>query len=270
MITALFGITQEPFHNQRPELMAHQKEIYDCIKIHAQQGGFCVIVGDSGVGKSVIRESIEQLDSQPDTVVASLSRTMHTYLNVAKQLAESFKIEISFRDLEKDLIQAAYDCARDRKTVYTIIDEAHLLHMTVLRKLRLLFDRFPKRHNLILIGERSLMHYLSMSNYEDIKNRVTYSAILPGLTDDDLKNFINNELARVGLGANTFDQSALDLIARSAQGNLRLCRNLAYGSLLEACRWSKKIVTISQVNSVLVQPHWRSREELLHQQISSS
>ena len=269
MIRSLFGITHEPFARHRHDLMKHQKEIFDCIKIHAQQGGFCVIVGDSGVGKSVIRESIEQLGESPEVLVASLSRTMHTHLNVLKQLAESLRIEVCVRDLEKDLIQAAFDGVRERKTLYTVIDEAHLLNMEVLRKLRLLFDRFPKRHNLILFGERSLMHYLSMSNYEDIKNRVTYSATLPGLTDDDLGSYIVDELSRVGLGANTFDQSAQDLIVRSVQGNLRLCRNLAYGSLLEACRWGKKTVTISHVNAVLIQPHWRSHEELLHQQVGS-
>lgn len=269
MIRSTLGITDEPFHQHRPELMAHQKEVYDCIKIHAQQGGFCVIVGDSGVGKSTLREAIETLGEAPDTVVVSLSRTMHTYLNVLKQMAESLSIEVSVRDIEKDLIQAAFDGVRDRVTLYTLIDEAHLLDMNVLRKLRLLFDRFPKRHNLVLIGERSLMHYLSMSNYEDIKNRITYSAVLPSLCDDDLESFVHQELSRVGLGANTFDQSALDLIVRSVQGNLRLCRNLAYGSLLEACRHSHKIVTISHVNAILVQPHWRSHEELIQQQFAS-
>jgi len=268
MIRSTLGIIHEPFHNHRPELMKHQKEIYDCIQIHAQQGGFCVIVGDSGVGKSVLRESIERLGEEPEAVVVSLSRTMHTHLNVLKQMAESFKVEVSIRDLEKDLINAAFDCVRERMTLYTVIDEAHLLSMDVLRKLRLMFDRFPKRHNLVLIGERSLMHYLSMNNYEDIKNRVTYSAVLPGLCDDDLQQFVLDELERVGLGVNTFDQNALDLIIRSVQGNLRLCRNLAYGSLLDACRQGKKIVTIGHVNSVLVQPHWRSHEELIHQQAS--
>lgn len=268
MIKSTFGITKEPFNLHKPTLMKHQKEIYDLIRIHAQQGGFCVIVGDSGVGKSVLREHIESLDGQPDAEVISLSRTMHTYINILKQMAESLKIEVSLRDLEKDLIQAAFDCTRERKTLYTVIDEAHLLDMAVLRKLRLLFDRFPKRHNLILIGERSLMHYLSMSNYVDIKNRITYSATMLALSDDHLVDYINQQLSEAGLGANTFDQSATDLIIRSVQGNLRLCRNLAHGSLLEACRLGKKIVTITHVNAVLVQPHWRSHEELIQLQAS--
>jgi len=47
------------------------------------------------------------------------------------------------------------------------------------------------------------------------------------------------------MGINTFDPAATELIVRSAQGNLRLCRNLCYGSLIESCRETKKIVTIT-------------------------
>jgi len=79
---------------------------------------------------------------------------------------------------------------------------------------------------------------------------------------------IAKELEAVKMGINTFDSAATELIIRSAQGNLRLCRNLCYGSLIEACRENKKIVTISHVNGVLVQSHWRSHEEFIKQQIA--
>ncbi|MCP3672531.1 MAG: hypothetical protein GY814_19285 [Gammaproteobacteria bacterium] len=72
----------------------------------------------------------------------------------------------------------------------------------------------------------------------------------------------------VKLGINTFNSDAVDLIVRSVEGNLRLCRNLCYGSLVEAVRDSKKIVTISHVNNMLAQPHWRSHEGLIKQQAS--
>ena len=59
------------------------------------------------------------------------------------------------------------------------------------------------------------------------------------------------------------DMAAIELILRSSSGNLRLCRNLCYGSLIEAARETKKIVSITHVNAVLVQPHWRSHNELI-------
>ncbi len=162
MIKAIFGIKQGPFGGIDLKLLPQQQQIIDIIKIHSQLGGFSVVIGDPGVGKSVIREHVEQLGQQRDTVVVSFSRTMHTYLNILKQLAESFQINVPMKALEKALIQVAYNHVRDKKTLYTVIDEAHLLDMAVLRKLRLLFDRFPKKHNLVLLGQRDLLYYLSM------------------------------------------------------------------------------------------------------------
>ncbi len=266
MIKSMFGITHEPFNRTELTLLPQQKNICEIIKIHSQQGGFSVIIGSPGVGKSVLREHIEQFDNDRDTVVVSFSRTMHTYRNILKQLADSFKIDVPEKTLEKELIQAAYNHIRDNKTLYTLIDEAHLMDMNVLRKLRLLFDQFPKKHNLVLFGQRDLLHYLSMTINEDIKSRITYSKNIAPLNDGDLELYITKELESVKLGLNTFDTGATELIIRSAQGNLRLCRNLCYASLVEACREGKRIATITHVNSVLVQPHWRSHEELIKQQ----
>jgi type II secretory pathway predicted ATPase ExeA len=267
MIKATFGLTKEPFNRETPELMSQQKQILEIIKIHAQHGGFSVVIGPPGVGKSVLREHIEAMNKEKSVVVVSFSRTMHTYLNILKQLAQSFKIDVPDKALEKALIQAAFGYIRDRKTLYTLIDEAHLLDMTALRKLRLLFDQFPKKHNLVLFGQQDLLHYLSMNVNEDIKSRITYSKNILPLNDFDLEEYITKELDAVRLGANTYDSAATELIIRSAQGNLRLCRNLCYSSLIEACRENKRTVTISHVNNVLIQPHWRSHEELIKQQI---
>lgn len=224
------------------------------------------MLGSPGVGKSILREHIEAMDKEKSVVVVSFSRTMHTYLNILKQLALSFKIDVPDKGLEKALIQAAFEYIRNRKTLYTLIDEAHLLDMTALRKLRLLFDQFPKKHNLVLFGQQDLLHYLSMNVNEDIKSRITYSKNILPLSDHELEQYIIKELEAVRLGVNTYDSAATELIIRSAQGNLRLCRNLCYGSLIEACRESKRQVTISHVNNVLIQPHWRSHEELIKQQ----
>jgi len=268
MIKATFGLSKEPFNRNDLTLLPQQKNILDIIKIHSQQGGFSVIIGNPGVGKSVLREHIESLQAERDITVVTCSRTMHTYLNMLKQLAESFKIDVPVKDLEKELINNAYNHIRERKTLYILIDEAHLLDMQVLRKLRLLFERFPKKHNLILFGQRDLLYYLSMNVNQDIKSRITYSENIVALNDGDMERYIVKELEVVKMGINTFDSAANELIRRSAQGNLRLCRNLCYASLIEACRESKKIVTITHVNNVLVQPHWRSHEELIKQQVA--
>lgn len=268
MIKSIHAVTKEPFNRNELALLPQQKQIIDIVKIHAQQGGFSVVIGEPGVGKSVLREHIESFDKERDITVISCARTLHTYLQILYQLADSFKIDVPEKQLEKELIQSAFNQIRERKILYILIDEAHLLDMHVLRKLRLLFEQFPKKHNLILFGQRDLLHYLSLNVNQDIKSRITYSANIIRLNDDDMERYIVKELESVRMGINTFDQAAIELIIRSSQGNLRLCRNLCYGSLIEACRETKKIVTISHVNNVLVQPHWRSHEELIKQQVA--
>ncbi len=267
ILQSTFGIEKEPFQRDQPELLLAQQAILDTIQIHAQHGGFCVVVGAPGVGKSTLRTHIERLADSKENEVISISQTLHTYGKLIKQLALSMKIDAPEKQLEKELIQTAYKHVRDRKTVFTLIDEAHLLDMATLRKLRLLFDKFPAKHSLVLFGQPELLHHLAMNVNTDIKSRITFSANLLPLTDFDLEQYIVRELEAVKLGINTFDEGAIEVILRNAQGNLRLCRNLCYGSLIEACREGKLNVSITHVNNVLVQRHWRSHEQLIKQQV---
>ena len=269
MIKATFGLTREPFFRTDWALLPQQLEALEMIKIHAQHGGFSVVVGHPGLGKSVLREHLEQMGRGRDTVVVSFTQTLHTYLTILKQLAESLQLAVAMKDMERELIQAAYRHVQSQKTLYIVIDEAHLLDVMILRKLRLLFERFPKKHNLVLLGHPELMYRLSMLCNEDTKSRISYSKQLLPLNDEALARFIIDELAAVGLGANTFDEAAIQVVLRAVQGNLRLCRNLCYASLVAACLDHQRICTVSHVNAALTQPHWRSHEALLKQQVKS-
>lgn len=269
MIKSTFGITREPFCRTLPELLPQQTDILDILQIHAQHGGFSVILGLPGVGKSVLREHLEALRAR-DTLIASMTQTLHTYLNILRQLAESLQLSAPAKDLEKEIIKLAFQNAQANKTLYTLIDEAHLLDIDVLRKLRLLFERFPKKHNLILLGQPELMYRLSMTCNDDIKNRITFSRQLLPLNDLDLTQFIHRELDQAGLSPNVFDEASLQLILRNVQGNLRLCRNLCHTSLITACRDQQRGVMPRHVNDVLIQPHWRSHEALIKQQVTRS
>jgi MSHA biogenesis protein MshM len=231
MIKATLGLTREPFCRIDAPLLPQQTTAVDMIKIHAQHGSFSVIVGAPGVGKSAIRAHLEEWGKQRDTVVASFTQTMHSYRPILRQLAESLQLAAAANALEKELIKAAWHHAQAHKTLYTVIDEAHLLDIDILRKLRLLFERFPAKHNLVLLGHPELMQRLTLLSNEDIKSRISYSQLLLPLNDSDLADFITAELAAVGLGAHTFDEGALQVIAcglpRSHRTNRRSCTDLA-------------------------------------------
>jgi type II secretory pathway predicted ATPase ExeA len=138
-----------------------------------------------------------------------------------------------------------------------IIDDAHLMPSECLRKLRLLCEDFPRSHNLVLIGQPPLLQSLALTSNEEIRSRVTYSALLPRLSPEAIEAFILDQLDRAGLGHNTFTPEAMALITRSGEGLLRRTRNLALSALIEAVRDQTRIVDLKQVNHVLIQPHWR-------------
>lgn len=262
MIRSYFGLTKNPFTSENITLLPHQQTIFDTLRVHCQQGGLCLILGEPGTGKTVLKESLKTFD-QKRLITPTVSRTLHTYFNTIKILSAAFGIEFegdAFR-CEKRLIENAFKLNHLGKMVAPIIDDAHLMDITCLRKLRLLFEDFPKNHNLILIGQPTLLTNISLSTNEDIKSRITYSVIMPKIAPDDMEAWILAELDKAGLGHNTITGDALALIVRSAEGILRRARNLSIACLLEAIRDQTKTVDLKQVNNVLRQPHWRNNQD---------
>jgi type II secretory pathway predicted ATPase ExeA len=264
MIRAFWGLTQNPFDLRELKLLPPQQEIHDTLKVHCQQGGLCLVLGVPGTGKSVLKQSLQRLPENQH-LVASVGRTLHTYTNTVKILCEAFRVEFesSAFKCERRLIEQAFSLNHAGKCLTTILDDAHLMDLANLRKLRLLFEDFPKNHNLVLIGRPNLLAALDLAVNQDIKSRVTYSVITKRLSADAMRDFLLRELDRVGLGHNTFTQAAIELIVRSADGVLRQARNLCVGCMIEAVRSASKIIDIDNVNRVLLQPHWQKESDLV-------
>lgn len=104
-----------------------------------------------------------------------------------------------------------------------IIDDAHLMDVTTLRKIRLLFETSP-RTRLVLVAQTELLQSLALIVNEDLKGRVTYSVLLNKLAPDSVADFIRAELDKVALSQGTFTDDALSLIVRSSEGGLRKAR----------------------------------------------
>jgi len=263
MIRSFYGLTQNPFDCRELELLTGQQEILDTLKVHCQQGGLCLLLGSPGTGKSVIKQALQQLPEKQH-LVATVARTLHTYTNTVKILCDAFRIEFENSALacERKLIEQAFALNHAGKSLTTILDDAHLMDLATLRKLRLLFEDFPKNHNLVLIGRPNLLASLDLGVNQDIKSRVTYSVITKRLIPDAMREFILRELDRVGLAHNTFTSAAINLLVSSADGVLRRARNLCVGCLIEAVRSAKKTIDIDNVNRVLMQPHWQKDIDL--------
>lgn len=260
MIRAHYGIDKDPFVIDNPALLPHQTEIFDTLRVHCQQGGLCVVVGEPGTGKSVIKQALVSHDPKR-LITPVVNRTLHTYHSVLGILCEAFQIDADGRAIrcEKRLIDEARRLNHAGKMLAPIIDDAHLIEVQDLRRLRLLFEDFPKNHNLILVAQPGLLTSLSLTPNHDIQSRVTYSVLVPRLAADDMEAFILRELDIVALPHATFTPEAFGLIIRAAEGYLRRAKNLCLGALLETVRDRTRTVDLKQVNRVLLQPHWRER-----------
>ncbi len=264
MIRSYFGLQKNPFDPDGLKLLAHQQEILDVLRAHCQQGGLCLVVGEPGAGKTTIRCALQNHDPK-NLVTPTVGRTLHTYHNIIRILCQAFAIEfegLNFK-VEQQLIDQARTLHRTGKMLAVLIDDAHLMPMDCLRKLRLLFGEFPLNHNVVLFSQAEMLRSLRLTVNQDLHSRLTYSATVRKLAPDAVENFVLDQFDRCGLPHNTLTPESLALIARSSDGVLRAARNLTLATLIEAVRAQKKQAGLELVNKALLQPHWRSLDELL-------
>ena len=265
IINSHFGITQMPFTNNDKELLAHQKEILQALRAHSFQRGFCLVAGDPGTGKSVLTDAFA--DNNPKQLTPQISRTMHTYSNTLRILCEALQIQYQGGDLkcEQQVIQEAFRLNQIGKAIALMIDDAHLLELGHLRKLRLLFEEMPGNYASILLAHTEILGKLALTVNADLHSRISYSAIIDKLTPEDIETFILDQCERCGLAHNRIDTPALKLIANSSQGILRHAANLTLSSLIQAVRTHQTAVKTTHVNTALMQPHWRDSDHWITQ-----
>jgi type II secretory pathway predicted ATPase ExeA len=259
MIKSFFGLSKSPFAiDENAPLLDHQQRHFDILKVHSQQGGLCLVLGEPGTGKSVLKNAIIRHDPK-QWITPVINRSLHTWPSLLRLLCQALQLDIAGSDAkcENRLIAEARAQNSRGRTIIPIIDDAHLLPVEALHKLRLMLEDFPKNHNLILIGQPSLNTTLQLRSQLDLKSRITYSAKLDLLSPASLTDYIHQQLDLAGLAHATFTEEAIQLILRTSEGTLRAIKNLCIGSLIEAVRDQTRIVDLKQVNAVLMQPHWR-------------
>jgi type II secretory pathway predicted ATPase ExeA len=145
MIRAHFGLDRNPFSQDNLTLLPQQQEVFDTLRVHCQQGGLCLVVGEPGTGKSVLKHALVNHDPKR-LITPVVNRTLHTYHSVLRILCEAFQIDTDGRDFrcEKRLIEEAHRINHAGKMLAPIIDDAHLIDVRDLRRLRLLFEDFPR------------------------------------------------------------------------------------------------------------------------------
>lgn len=260
IIQSHFGIARAPFTLDEHPLLEAQKDILEHLRVHSHQRGLCIVAGPPGTGKTILRKAFAQ--SGDRRVCPHITRTLHTYANTLRILCASLAVEDQGTDFkcERQIIEQAHALHRQGKAIALTIDDAHLMPPPHLRKLRLLLEDTPGNHAIILFAQTELLATLALAINEDLRSRVSYSALLRPLAPEDIEAFILRELERCGLAHSRIDTAALHLIATNCGGILRHAVNLTTAALIQTVRTQATTTTTAHVNTVLMQPHWRQHD----------
>jgi general secretion pathway protein A len=271
-----FGIDRLPFSiAPDPRFLylgqKHQEALAHLFYGIGNEGGFIVLTGEVGTGKTTLcRALLQQLPETTD--VAFIVNPGLT----ANELLQTMCDELSlFYNAEHRTNKALLDIltryllvshSRGRHTLL-IIDEAQNLPVDVLEQIRLLTNLETdekKLLQLVLIGQPELGETLASKELRQLAQRVTARYHLPTLTRRETGRYVEHRLNVSGYAGRLFSPAALRQVYRATQGTPRLINRLCDRCMLGAYVGERRDIgrhIVVQATRELQQPERQSRAQ---------
>lgn len=254
MYASYFGLTEAPFSISPDPRFLYMSKSHREAMAHLrfgleEGGGFVVLSGDVGTGKTTLCRSLVQ--KLPENIdVALVLNPQINHVELLATLCDELNIDYPASATVKVLLDTLNECllktyAQGRKTVL-IIDEAQLLTRTVLEQVRILTNLETTKQKLlqiILIGQPELNHTLNRADMQQLAQRVTARYHLGPLSLEDSRVYINYRLAVAGCRKRVFSNGALKQVYKASGGVPRLINLICDRSLLGA--YSENVLEVS-------------------------
>ncbi len=238
-LLALYGLKWNPFSPELPTeaLLATPRIESFCWRIEqapVREGGFALITGDPGTGKSVVlRLLAERLERVRDVSVASLTHPSSNLADFYRELGELFGAELKphnrwggFKTLRSRWLT---HLENTRLRPVLLIDEAQEMHPGVLSELRLLastqFDSCAIL-SVILAGDGRLSTKLSREELLPLGSRIRTRLAMEYATREELLACLTHLLASAG-NPKLMTPQLMHTLCDHALGNYRVMTTMA-------------------------------------------
>jgi len=211
------------------------------LEYQAREGGFALLSGDSGSGKSVtLRLLAHQLDGLGDLVVGALSRPQSHVADFYRELGHIFGVPLSphNRWAGAKVLREKWHAHLEQTLFRSVllVDEAQQLRPAVVAELRLLASTdFDSKSLLtvVLAGDRRLLAQLKSDEMMPIASRFRARLIFEPLAPKELLECLQHCLEQAGKPTLMTPQLTYTL-CEHAMGNPRVLMNMAQELLVAA------------------------------------
>ena len=238
-LLALYGLKWNPFTPEIPVealyVPARVEDFYWRIEQGLiREGGFAMIHGDPGTGKSVVlRLTAERLARLPDLTVAAIHHPQSQLADFYREMGDLFGVPLrphnrwgGFKALRENWF-AHLETTRRRAVL--LIDEAQEMSPAVLSELRLMASaRFDSQTLLcvILAGDARLPEKLRREELIPLGSRIRTRLVTEAASRDELQACLQHLLDTAG-NASLMTPALQHTLCDHAIGNYRLLTTLA-------------------------------------------
>lgn len=256
-LLSLWGLKWNPFSPEIPSeglLVTAKIEGFAWrVEQLVQEGGFALISGESGTGKSVaLRIVSKRLAALRDVMVGVLERPQSKNGDFYRELGDVFAVKLKpsnrwggFKSLRE---RWRAHVASSRIKPVLLVDEAQEMDPEVLSELRLLssaeFDA-TSLLTVVLSGDGRLLDLLRQEDLIPLGSRIRTRLQMEAASREELLELLKHALSKAG-NANLLTRELMDVLVDHSAGNYRLLMTmaaelLAHGIVQEVEQFDEKL-----------------------------
>ncbi|ENJ8202277.1 AAA family ATPase [Vibrio cholerae] len=258
MYLNFFGFDELPFSivpNARYLYLSqrHQEAIVHLQAGLGDGGGFAMLTGEVGTGKTTVARAI--LASLPGkTRAGMILNPTFSDLELLEAICDEFEVSYPKKATLKKLTQVLHEFLLAEHAqgikVLLMIDEAQHLAPDVLEQLRLLTNLETENHKLLkvlLIGQPELQEKLRMPQLRQLAQRITGRYHLLPLSEAQSADYIRFRLEQAGGNVELFNRKACQWIAEQTHGIPRLINLVCDAALKQAYQAGEQELSLDRI-----------------------